>query len=125
MSPESSPDGTAGDPTASEDHDAQVRRDGRALLVLVAGCGSMRQDVGAGQEDGAGPEVVAADEVCHHSSGQRCPPHDADGSAAIDWVPFVRVDGLMFQAAWIANTPTVRARVAARRDGADGRVHDQ
>jgi hypothetical protein len=76
-----------------------------ALLALVAGCGSARQDVGAGQGDGAGPTVAEPKAVTTPAAGD-CPPHDPNGRAAIDWVPFVRVGGLMFQATYSPATPT-------------------
>lgn len=39
-----------------------------------------------------GPSTVTT------TSGNACPPSDADGRASISWVPFVRVNGLSFHA---------------------------
>lgn len=56
------------------------------LLVLITGCGA---------EQGPGPAAVTTTTT----TADGCPPPSGgDGGAAIDWVPFVRVDGLMFQA---------------------------
>jgi hypothetical protein len=52
-----------------------------ALLVVPVGCGV--------EVDPAGVSTTQAAD---------CPPADAGGDALIDWVPFVRVGGLMFQA---------------------------
>lgn len=58
------------------------------LLLALAGCGT-------------GGDPAAVGTVTSPSVGQTlgegCPPPNADGNAAIEWVPFVRVNGLMFQ----------------------------
>jgi hypothetical protein len=58
------------------------------LLLALMSC--------SGQED---PTVVTRADPADASSAPACPPSDADGDAMIDWVPFVTVDGLMFQRA--------------------------
>lgn len=52
------------------------------LLIPLTGCGEAQ-----------GPAAVRTT-----SSGDSCASQDADVGAAIDWVPFVRVNGLMFLA---------------------------
>ncbi len=51
------------------------------LVVILTSCGASQ-----------GPSAVTT------TSGAPCPPPDAGGRAQISWVPFVRVNGLSFQA---------------------------
>lgn len=53
-----------------------------AITIAMAGCST---------SDGTVETTTAA-----VPPGGPCPPPDADGDAAIDWVPFVVVDGVMF-----------------------------
>lgn len=55
------------------------------VVALLAGCGGE-------QTVTAGPRTEPAAEAAP------CPPPDAEGDAAIDWVSFVRVDGRMYTA---------------------------
>jgi hypothetical protein len=58
-------------------------------LVAVTGCGA---------QDDPGTVLTTTSPVAEGGSAvPDCPPPDADGSAIIDWAPFVDVDGLMFQ----------------------------
>lgn len=75
----------AGEPVAVAARPSTMSRRHAALaaflLVIVAGCGREQ-----------GPAAVTT------TRDARCPPPDGDGSSSISWVPFVRVNGLMFQA---------------------------
>ena len=68
-----------------------LRRAATAAVLLLAlmSC--------SGQED---PAVETRADPADASTAPDCPPPDADGDAVIDWVPFVKVDGLMFQRAF-------------------------
>lgn len=59
------------------------------LLLALAGCGTGGDPAAVG--------TVTSPLAAGNKLGEVCPPPDAVGSAAIDWVPFVRVHGLMFQ----------------------------
>ncbi len=54
------------------------------MLLATAGCGASGGTVETTNAAGVPP-------------AQACPPPDASGDAAIDWVPFVVIDGVMFQ----------------------------
>ena len=53
--------------------------------LLLTGCGTDSAPAGTTIQQSEVPGV--------------CPPHDGDGAAAIDWVPFVKVDGVSYQSA--------------------------
>jgi hypothetical protein len=59
------------------------------LLLALAGCGAGGDPAAVG--------TVTSPSAAGKTLGGGCPPPDADGNAAIAWVPFVRVKGLMFQ----------------------------
>lgn len=67
---------------------------GRHVSVLAIVAASIAM-AGCGTSDSATEPVTTAAAV--RPAGP-CPPEDADGDAAIDWVPFVVVDGVMLHA---------------------------
>lgn len=64
---------------------------GLAGALLVAGCGQQGATVTAEPAGTGEPSVVETP-----PPAAPCPPPDAEGGAAISWVPFVRIDGVMY-----------------------------
>lgn len=63
-------------------------------VAMLAGCGSEAT-------------VVADPRSGSARAAAPCPPPDAEGDAQIDWVPFVKVDGLMYTSLQSATENTV------------------
>lgn len=66
------------------------------LLLAVLGCGTERGPA-------AGTSTIS----------DACPPADADGDAEISWVPFVRVNGLSYQATFAPAATVTRSQLGS------------